>query len=62
MRYAYYYEHQGREKEAMLKYARLNDWNAALCQDCDAPCLSACPHQLDVQAQLQKAHEMLTLA
>lgn len=62
MRYAYYYEHQGREKEAMLKYARLAGWNATHCLDCEAPCLSACPHQVDVQAQLLQAHELLTLA
>ncbi|HDL18217.1 MAG TPA: hypothetical protein ENH29_04100 [Bacteroidetes bacterium] len=62
MRYAYYYEYQGGEKEAILKYARLDSRNASLCRNCDAPCLSACPYQLNVRTQLLQAHEMLTLA
>ena len=61
MRYAYYYECQGREKEAMQKYARLEGLNATHCINCDAPCLSACPYRVDVQANLLQAHSLLTL-
>lgn len=60
MRYAYYYL-QGREKEAMQKYADLKELNAIACHNCNAPCLNACPHNLNVQANLVQAHSMLTL-
>ncbi len=62
MRYASYYEHQGREKEAILKYARLDEKNGSLCIDCDEPCLSACLYKIDIPTQLLTAHKMLTLA
>ena len=42
MRYAYYYQKQGREKHAMKKYARLGARNAGICLDCHAPCAGAC--------------------
>jgi predicted aldo/keto reductase-like oxidoreductase len=60
-RYAYYFQNQGREKDAMEKYARLRGTNASLCADCGAPCLIKCPHGLDVQAHLMQAHSLLTL-
>jgi predicted aldo/keto reductase-like oxidoreductase len=60
-RYAYYFQNQGREKEAMVKYSRLQKKNASLCRECTAPCLNACPYGLDIQAGLMKAHSMLTL-
>lgn len=61
MRYAYYYECQGREKEAMVKYAGLDDGDASLCMACDASCRDACPYGIDVQANLLEAHSRLTL-
>ena len=60
-RYAYYFQNQGREKEAMVKYARLQKRNASLCENCTAPCLNKCPYGLDIPAGLVKAHSMLTL-
>ena len=60
MRYAYYFEGQSREKEAMQKYARLNGVDASSCLLCDAPCNGVCPNNLDVQAQLLKAHSLLS--
>ncbi len=60
MRYAYYYL-QGREKEALQKYAALKGSSAILCHDCDAPCLKNCSYNLNVQAKLVQAHSMLTL-
>ncbi len=62
MRYAYYAKCQGREKHGMVKYAGLKEQSAALCQTCSAPCRGACPHGLDVQGQLLRAHSLLTLA
>jgi len=61
MRYAVYFQ-RGREKRAMQKYAALGGQNAAACFGCGAPCLAACPHRVDVQAQLVRAHTRLTLA
>jgi len=60
MRYAYYYQCQGREKDAMQKYARLAGLDASHCMNCDAPCLSACPYGVQVQANLLQAHSLLT--
>ena len=61
MRYAYYFEGQGREKHAMSRYAQLKTGNASSCNDCTAPCTGACPHGFQIQTQLGKAHSMLTL-
>ena len=60
LRYAYYYRKHGREKHAMRKYAKLADCNAGACLTCDAPCIDACPHGVQVQAQLFEAHGLLT--
>lgn len=61
MRYAYYYEMQGRERFAMEEYAHLSD-NADACHGCSGTCQTACPHNVDVQSQLTQAHDRLTLA
>jgi predicted aldo/keto reductase-like oxidoreductase len=60
MRYAYYYQKQGRQKHAMRKYARLGRANAGVCLDCDAPCTGACPRGVLVQPRLFEAHGLLT--
>jgi hypothetical protein len=62
MRYAYYFEGQGREKEAMQKYAKLNGWDASFCQACSAPCEGSCPNNVHIQGQLLQAHSLLSLA
>jgi hypothetical protein len=61
MRYAYYYEHQGREKYAMSKYKHLNGRDGLRCVDCDAPCKGACPYGVDVKANMIQAHSRLEL-
>ncbi len=61
LRYAYYYRKLGREKHAMRKYANLAQSQAGVCLDCTAPCIDACPHGVQVQAQLFEAHGLLTL-
>jgi len=62
MRYACYFRLQGREKYAMSQYLGMAHRNATLCRNCEAPCLGACPHGVNIQANLLKAHRNLTLA
>jgi len=62
MRYAYYYEGQGREKYAMSKYAGLGGRNASACLDCVGSCQGACRHGIDIQSNLLQVHNLLTLA
>ncbi len=62
MRYSYYFAWQRREKYAMGKYAGLGDRNVTRCAACDAPCLAACPHGVQVPANLLQAHALLSLA
>lgn len=61
MRYAYYFEHQGREKAAMEQYLALDDGTALNCIGCRAPCNGACPHGIDIQTTMLQAHSLLTL-
>lgn len=62
MRYGHYFHGQGREKQAMQKYASLTGATAAGCLDCAGHCESACPHQVPVKSLLARVHENLTLA
>jgi len=62
MRYAYYFEVQGREKHAMSRYAHLGGSRASACKGCSAPCDGACPHGFQIRAQLSRAHSLLSLA
>jgi len=62
MRYAAYYQRQGREKLAMQKYGQLNGKDASICETCDAPCSNTCLHQVNIQANLVNAHSLLTMA
>jgi predicted aldo/keto reductase-like oxidoreductase len=62
MRYNHYFEAQGREKQAMEKYAGLTTARAERCWDCSGPCESACPYGVPVQALLARAHRNLKLA
>jgi aryl-alcohol dehydrogenase-like predicted oxidoreductase len=62
MRYAYYFTEQGREKHAMGKYRRLGWGDTLPCDACSAPCDGACPHGVNIKANLIAAHGLLTLA
>ena len=62
LRYAYYFQKQGRQKDAMRRYADLGARNATACLDCHAPCQIACPHGVAVQARLCETHGLLSLA
>jgi predicted aldo/keto reductase-like oxidoreductase len=62
MRYQHYFIAQGREKEAMLKYARIPGSKAELCSTCHGHCETACPHNVPIQGKLLLAHTQLTMA
>ena len=62
MRYSYYFTGQGREKDAMGKYASLGDVNGERCMGCTAPCTGACPFGVNIRANLIAAHSLLTIA
>jgi ferredoxin len=62
MRYAYYFEGQGRERHAMSKYAALDGPGAAPCRECAGLCAGACRYGLDIQLKMLQAHDLLTLA
>jgi predicted aldo/keto reductase-like oxidoreductase len=62
MRYNHYFEAQGNEKYAMLKYAELPTAKANLCESCSGMCQNNCPYGVPIHALLIMAHENLTLA
>jgi ferredoxin len=62
MRYAYYFTEQGREKHAMRKYQGLGYGDQPPCDSCSGPCAGACPHGVEIKANLLTAHDLLTLA
>lgn len=60
LRYAMYADAYGRERDAMLKYARLDlARRADQCVTCPAPCEAACPFGLSIRAQLLRADDRL---
>jgi uncharacterized protein len=62
MRYHQYFAGQGREKSAMLKYARLASTDAGKCITCTSgACEHACPYGVPVQGLLGMAHQTLSL-
>lgn len=62
MRYNHYFIAQGREKEAMLKYAAIPGANADKCRECQGYCEAACPYNVPIQGMLILAHDQLCLA
>lgn len=62
MRYSHYFLAQGREKEAMLKYAKIPGTKADVCGACPGYCEKACPFNVPIQGMLISAHEQLSLA
>ena len=59
MRYAYYFR-KGRQKDAMAQYAALGTRAAGRCLGCHAPCESACPYRVQVQACLTQIDSELS--
>ena len=62
MRYHHYFDAQGREKEAISKYAKLPTHRADLCAGCKGWCERACPYGVPIKGLLCISHEELTLA
>lgn len=61
MRYRMYFRNYGFEKEAMTRYAALDDTRKPLrCDSCDAPCETACQHSLATRSNLVEARETLS--
>ncbi|MFW6123625.1 MAG: aldo/keto reductase [Acidobacteriota bacterium] len=61
LRYNHYFRAQGREREAIQKYAAIPGSNAEACKECPGFCEKACPFQIPVQGMLLAAHEFLSL-
>ncbi|HXG21566.1 MAG TPA: aldo/keto reductase [Methylomirabilota bacterium] len=60
LRYTMYYENYGQQRLGMEKYARLAQVrNASQCIGCTAPCEQACPFQIPIKEQLQRADRLL---
>jgi len=60
MRFAMYFERYKRRSYARWRYATLPDSARPVhCKDCDAPCVSACPHGLAVQDNVLHAARLL---
>ncbi len=53
---------QGREKEAMVRYAAIPGLRADICSGCRGSCEAACPHGVRIRGLLAAAHRLLTLA
>jgi predicted aldo/keto reductase-like oxidoreductase len=62
MRYNHYFMAQGREREAMLKYAAIPGTKAEACGECPGYCEAACPYNVPIQGMLILAHDQLSLA
>lgn len=61
MRYFQYFVGQGREREAMEKYAKLSGFKADVCSSCPGYCEASCPYHVPVQGMLFQAHRLLSL-
>ncbi len=62
MRYNHYFQAQGREKSAMVKYAALPQNKADKCSICSGYCEGSCPYGVPIQGFLMLADRNLTLA
>ncbi|MGB3862559.1 MAG: aldo/keto reductase [Candidatus Aminicenantaceae bacterium] len=61
MRYNHYFQAQGREKTAMVKYAALPQSKADKCRNCSGYCERSCPYGVPIQGLLMLADNTLTL-
>ncbi len=62
MRYSHYFFAQGREQDAMRKYAAIPGIKAEVCGVCEGYCERACPYGVPVQGKLILAHDQLSVA
>jgi len=61
MRFNHYFNAQGREREAMKKYASIPGVKADVCKDCSGLCERACPYGVPIQGMLLTAHNFLSM-
>jgi len=61
LRFNHYFNAQGREREAMEKYAAIPGTNAEACKECSGDCEKACPYGVPIQGMLLAAHHRLSL-
>jgi predicted aldo/keto reductase-like oxidoreductase len=61
MRYSYYFNEHGLEKDAMMRYARLGGCDGSVCESCSAPCTGACPYGVDIRKSVLRAHHDLVM-
>jgi len=61
LRFNHYFNAQGREREAIQKYAAIPGANAEACKECSGICERACPYGVPVQGMLLAAHHNLSL-
>jgi predicted aldo/keto reductase-like oxidoreductase len=62
LRFNHYFNAQGREREAMEKYAAIPGPNAEACKECPGTCEKACPFGVPVQGMLLAAHHQLSVS
>ena len=62
LRFSHYFNAQGREREAMQKYAAIPGTNAEACKECSGICEKACPYGVPVQGMLLAAHHQLSVS
>jgi predicted aldo/keto reductase-like oxidoreductase len=62
MRYNHYFQAQGREKAAMVKYAAIPQHKADICRNCSGYCEKSCPYGVPIQGLLVLADSTLSLA
>jgi len=60
LRYGMYFEHYRMEKNALQQYEELDPGRRPeACENCEAPCVEACPYGLKVRERLLRLQEML---
>jgi predicted aldo/keto reductase-like oxidoreductase len=63
MRYAMYFKHYSRQKDAMRLYASLPaERTSRACDDCRGECEGKCPFGLEIREGLREAHAALSFA
>lgn len=60
LRYNYYFQAKGKQKEAMVLFHALPGTNPEVCKDCKRYCEDAPPHGVATRGILAMAHENLS--
>lgn len=59
LRHRMYFENFGAQKEAMRLYGAL-ERDASACENCSAPCATACPDGINIPERMRDAHSLLS--